>query len=45
MVEVSPVVTLEALEIVIGSERPLLRIAALATFGRGGVRARAGLVR
>ena len=43
MVEVSPLVALEALEIVVRSERPLLRIAALATFGRGEVRA--GLVR
>ena len=43
MVEASPVVEIPALEIVSRSERPLLRIAALATFGRGEVRA--GLVR
>ena len=43
MLAVSPVVTLEALDIAMRSERPLLRIAALATFGGGGVRA--GLVR
>ena len=43
MVEAAPVVEVEALEIVFRSERPLLRIAGLATFGRGEVRA--GLVR
>ena len=43
MVEASPVVEIPALEIVSRSERPLLRIAGLATFGRGEVRA--GLVR
>ena len=43
MVEASPVVEVDALEIVFRSERPLLRIAGLATFGRGEVRA--GLVR
>ncbi len=43
MIKVSPVVTVEAMESALRSERPLLRIAALATFGRGGVRA--GLVR
>ena len=45
MMQVSPVVKVEAMEYALRSERPLLRIAALATFGRGGVRARAGLVR
>ena len=43
MVEASPGVEFDALEIVFRSERPLLRIAGLATFGRGEVRA--GLVR
>ena len=45
MMQVSPGVTVEAMESVLRSERPLLRIAALATLGRPGVRARAGLVR
>jgi hypothetical protein len=43
MVEASPVVEMDALGIVFRSDRPLLRIAGLATFGRGEVRA--GLVR
>ena len=43
MIKVSPVVTVEAMESALRSERPLLRIVALATFVRGGVRA--GLVR
>ena len=41
--EASPVVEVDAMEIVFRSEWPLLRIAGLATFGRGEVRA--GLVR
>ena len=45
MMQESPVVTVEAMESVLRSKRPLLRIVALASFGRGGVRARAGLVR
>ena len=43
MTEVVPVYAFEAFELALRSERPLLRIAALATFGRGGVQA--GLVR
>ena len=39
MMQVSPVVMVDAMESVLRSERPLLRIAGLATFGRGGVRA------
>ena len=45
MMQASPVVKMDAMESVLRSKRPLLRIVALATFGRGGVRARAGLVR
>ena len=41
--EASPVVEVDAMEIVFRSEWPLLRIAGLATCGRGEVRA--GLVR
>ena len=41
MMQASPVVKMDAMESVLRSKRPLLRIAALATFRRGGVRARA----